>query len=223
VPYYPPRPSTISLPLSHTNPAQLTNVGINTHTQLDTAVSDLNSHLIDFANPHLVTAAQAGADPAGTSAAGIAAHVALADPHIQYGPIPSQRSLFSVYQSVSQAIPAGVSTVLTFTTKLFDVLNEVSAAGIFTCTYAGYYIFSGSVQGTQAAICIRLSTIYVNGIATNRLGADNGSTGATALTGTTKPILLNIGDIVDVRYVTVIADNTNATQVITYFGGYRLL
>lgn len=42
------------------------------------------NHIASTANPHATTAAQVGADPTGTSAAGIAAHVALSDPHNQY-------------------------------------------------------------------------------------------------------------------------------------------
>lgn len=42
------------------------------------------AHASDTSNPHSVTAAQAGADPAGTASSGDAAHVAAGDPHTQY-------------------------------------------------------------------------------------------------------------------------------------------
>lgn len=41
--------------------------------------STLDAHLVDFDNPHQVTAAQVGADPAGTAAAVVAAHEAAFD------------------------------------------------------------------------------------------------------------------------------------------------
>ena len=41
-------------------------------------------HVANVANPHSVTAAQVGADAAGTAAAAVVAHVALGDPHAQY-------------------------------------------------------------------------------------------------------------------------------------------
>lgn len=46
--------------------------------------ADLSSHIADTGNPHSVTAAQAGADPAGTAAAAIATHEAAVDPHPGY-------------------------------------------------------------------------------------------------------------------------------------------
>ena len=46
--------------------------------------AELDAHAINASNPHAVTAAQAGADPAGTAAAAVAAHTADTDPHPQY-------------------------------------------------------------------------------------------------------------------------------------------
>lgn len=55
----------------------LSGAGTNTHAQID-------SHIANTSNPHNTTAVQVGADPVGTAAAEVAAHVALADPHTQY-------------------------------------------------------------------------------------------------------------------------------------------
>lgn len=75
--YYPPSGGSVTLPLDHTNPAEIISVGINTHAQID-------SHIANTSNPHATTAAQVGADPAGTAVAVVALHVAAADPHPQY-------------------------------------------------------------------------------------------------------------------------------------------
>jgi hypothetical protein len=50
-------------------------------TGLPAAVSALAAHLGDTANPHATTAAQAGADPAGTAASSVSTHNALATAH----------------------------------------------------------------------------------------------------------------------------------------------
>jgi hypothetical protein len=55
----------------------LSGAGSNTHAQID-------SHIGNTANPHNTTAAQVGADPAGTATAAVAAHVVAADPHPNY-------------------------------------------------------------------------------------------------------------------------------------------
>ena len=55
----------------------LEGAGAYSHAQID-------EHIDDMANPHGVTAVQTGADPAGTADAAVAAHVAEADPHVQY-------------------------------------------------------------------------------------------------------------------------------------------
>jgi hypothetical protein len=52
--------------------------------EVDAAEASIAAHIADTANPHATTAVQVGADPAGTAAAAVAAHVALADPHTQY-------------------------------------------------------------------------------------------------------------------------------------------
>lgn len=51
----------------------------------DTVDEVIGSHVANHNNPHSVTAAQVGADPAGTSSAAVAAHNASAAPHANMG------------------------------------------------------------------------------------------------------------------------------------------
>ena len=46
--------------------------------------AELDAHANSTSNPHATTAAQVGADPAGTAAAAVSAHAAAGDPHPQY-------------------------------------------------------------------------------------------------------------------------------------------
>ena len=50
----------------------------------DDAQSAWDAHTASTSNPHATTAAQVGADPAGTAAAAVAAHAAALDPHPTY-------------------------------------------------------------------------------------------------------------------------------------------
>jgi hypothetical protein len=59
-------------------------VGADVAGAAATVQGNLNSHTGNTSNPHDTTAAQVGADPTGTAAAAIVAHVGLADPHTQY-------------------------------------------------------------------------------------------------------------------------------------------
>ena len=57
------------------------------HPQYDTsaeAQAKVDAHANRSDNPHSTTAIQVGADPAGTAAAAVAAHVSALDPHTQY-------------------------------------------------------------------------------------------------------------------------------------------
>lgn len=62
---------------SDINHQNLNGAGVNTHAQIDT-------HIGSNANPHGVTPAQIGADPAGTAASEVSTHEGEADPHPQY-------------------------------------------------------------------------------------------------------------------------------------------
>ena len=61
-----------------------TDVGADPAGSASTVQGNLNSHTGNTSNPHSTTAAQVGADAAGTAAAAIVTHVGLPDPHTQY-------------------------------------------------------------------------------------------------------------------------------------------
>ena len=102
---------------SNINHLNLSNVGTNTHDQID-------AHIVDTSNPHSVTAVQAGADPVGTAAAQVTAHEAAADPHPQYT-TPAEASAAAPIQSLN-----GETGVLTDYVKT-DVANSFTAAQSF--------------------------------------------------------------------------------------------
>lgn len=87
-----------------TDHGALTGLADDDHTQyLNTA-----RHSAITGNPHGTTAAQVGADAAGTAAAGDAAHVAASDPHIQYQR-ESEKAAANGYASLnaSALVPIG--------------------------------------------------------------------------------------------------------------------
>lgn len=77
--------------LDHT---QFQNIGTNTHAQID-------NHIASQANPHAVTAAQVGADPAGTAASEVGSHVSDADPHPQYTTVPEAQALVNAHAGLT--------------------------------------------------------------------------------------------------------------------------
>lgn len=76
----------------------------------------LDSHVANMSNPHGTTAAQVGADPAGTASASMAAHLAASDPHPQYL-TPAEGN--AAYDALGAA--AGVQSNLT--THVNDLAN----------------------------------------------------------------------------------------------------
>lgn len=68
---------TFSVDESELDHELLQNIGTNSHDEID-------QHIAASDNPHSVTAAQVGADPVGTGASEVAAHVGVMDPHTQY-------------------------------------------------------------------------------------------------------------------------------------------
>lgn len=137
--------------------------------------------------------------------------------------IAGTTSNFMVYQSVAQAIPAGVITFMTFTTKVFDDTTEyLTGTSQFVAANAGTYVFVTGVTGTQATATYRQVGLYVNGAQRTVMQERSPSIGGVALCGTSGPTKLAAGDAVRISYFSTLADNTLAGQAITYFGGWRI-
>lgn len=89
--------------------------------------ANIQSHIASTANPHGVTAAQAGADPAGTASAAIAAHVAAADPHPTYT-TAAEAAAAAPVQSVAGKTGA-VALAIADTSGLQTALDGKAATG----------------------------------------------------------------------------------------------
>ncbi len=80
--------------------------------------TELDAHAGRTDNPHGVTAAQTGADPAGTAAAAVAAHEGAGDPHPQY----------ETDTEVQAKVDAAVALLIDSSPAALDTLNELAAA-----------------------------------------------------------------------------------------------
>ncbi len=97
------------------------------------------SHLGSTANPHSVTAAQAGADPTGTAAAAVVAHTGATDPH-------GDRSFATSAVSTHAALTTGAHGISTFGATLVDDADAATAR-----TTLGLGTASTSASGDFAA------------------------------------------------------------------------
>lgn len=105
-------PSAIDITKPEAGSATTASVRANeaaTQTQLQNAKNDIEAlepHPGRTDNPHGVTAAQAGADPAGTAAAAVSAHEAAGDPHSQYLTQAEGDSLYDATGTATAAVAA---------------------------------------------------------------------------------------------------------------------
>lgn len=88
-------------------------------------------------NPHGVTAAQVGADPAGAATTAIAAHVALADPHTQYVETVDFNTLLAAYLDRHSAV--NTTPAENDTTTFANFINAS-----FTLAHAATYIVTAT-------------------------------------------------------------------------------
>ena len=137
--------------------------------------------------------------------------------------VPGSISNFMVYQSVAQAVTATTQTPITFTSEVFDDNSEYSVVtSTFSPIFAGTYVFSAGIFGSQAAATRRQLSLYVNGVVRAIMQDSTGNTGACCLAGCSAPVNLSAGDLVIISYYSGIAENTAASPTGTYFGGWRI-
>jgi hypothetical protein len=150
------------------------------------------------------------------------------------------KPIFSAYQTVSQVLGAGVWTKIVCDVEAIDNTYSYESgtgpnAGIYTITQTGYYIFTGSAwphtyqqsdngagifidTGSGAAL---FHTLWWNAPGT---GPSTQAYSQSMFSGTTPPILLAAGTLVEYRLYCQVANTTaGATgRPYCYFGGHML-
>jgi hypothetical protein len=96
--------------------------------------SDVDAHEANTSNPHSTSAAQVGADPTGTAAAAIAAHVAAPDPHTQYTTVAEAAVAAAIVDTATYASPSLISTAITAPTNQRSRLFVKSTGGAVVVT-----------------------------------------------------------------------------------------
>jgi len=132
---------------------------ISSHTgsEIDAGISrvktggDVDAHITRTDNPHGVTAAQSGADPAGTASSQVSAHEAAADPHPGY----------VLESNLGTASTADVTTSATDTTagRLLKVgdfgvgsaaVTLLSGTDFNTMVVGGDYVITAGINGPSS-------------------------------------------------------------------------
>lgn len=109
----------------------------------------MSSHLTSASNPHGVTAAQSGAEPAGAVAAAVSAHVANANPHSQYQST-SGKDATGGYPGLTLYKINFKNAANTFTSFL---ANAATASRTYTFKDAdGTVAFTSDITGTNSGI-----------------------------------------------------------------------
>lgn len=125
--------------------------------------SELDAHTTNNGNPHSTTAAQVGADPAGTASAAVAAHVAALDPHPQY------TTAAQIHAATAKTTPADadelgyLNSAEGFGLVKMTWANFKAAISAFVATGTGAWVsFTGStgaiLAGSNIASVVRNST-----------------------------------------------------------------
>lgn len=150
-----PGPAGADAPSDHT---LLTNIGTNTHAQIDTAISNSVSHIANTSNPHGVTKAQVGLSnvPNTDFTAAVAANTAARHTH-------ANKTLLDTYSQTEVNLADAIakkhthanSAVLDATTASFTTADETKldgiAAGAQVNTVTSVNTRTGAVTGLAEA------------------------------------------------------------------------
>ena len=170
----------------------LSGAGTNTHAQIDT-------HIADAANPHAVTAVQAGAEPSGT----VSTHNADAAAHAGLVKTDGTRAFTGEVSGVTPTTSAALATKGYVDGAGFELLANKNAASGYAGLTAGKLAGAQQVYGTGANTACegddaRLSDARApNGSATGDLGGSYPSPTVSAITTTTGPTSLVVGAVAD--------------------------
>lgn len=134
---------------------QLNGAGTNTHAQID-------SHITSTSNPHATSAAQVGADPAGTAAAAVSAHESALDPHLQYTTV-SEAAAAAPVQSVFGRVGAVVAAANDY------AASQISGLAAFILAQ----VLTGFAVGANAAIAATDSILQAFGKIQSQINAIN--------------------------------------------------
>lgn len=190
--------------------AVLTGLSLATNaaiTATDTVLSafgkiqkQISDHFANTSNPHNTTAAQVGADPAGTAAAGDAAHVAAADPHPQY---LTQTEGDARYVQPAQLPPSPVSQYLSAFLAATQANTTVTPATLtghsFTlppgkvATVMGVLAATAAATGTGIAYGVQVvHGAGANGNVVGAIFAEANNSSASAATATSDGDAVNV-------------------------------
>lgn len=174
-------------PLPHQN---LPGAGTNDHAAID-------SHIADLTNPHATTAAQVGADPAGTAAAAVIVHEAAGDPHPGYQ-LESEKGVANGYAELDGTGKVPASQLPPFTGLSFQGFWDANtntpplASGVGTEGH--FYIVS--VAGTTNLDGITDWAVGDWAVFYNSAWRKLDNTDAvTSVNGQTGVVVLNAGDV----------------------------
>ena len=123
--------------------------------------------------------------------------------------------VFSAYQSSAQTLATATYTKITVDTEEYDTNNNF-ATSRFTCTVAGYYLFTAgiAVGTTRTEI---LPVLYKNGSAYRNFGEDTTASGSAS---GSMLIKLDATDYVEFYAYFALGQVTNAGSRFTYFQGH---
>ena len=123
--------------------------------------------------------------------------------------------VFSAYQSSAQTVATATYTKITVDTEEYDTNNNF-ATSRFTCTVAGYYLFTAgiAVGTTRTEI---LPVLYKNGSAYRNFGEDTTASGSAS---GSMLIKLDATDYVEFYAYFALGQVTNAGSRFTYFQGH---
>lgn len=187
----------------------LLGVGTNTHVQIDT-------HLVNTSNPHLVTATQAGADPAGTALAAVASHESAGDPHPQYLTLADGNVAYAL---ISQGVTNGNS-------HNHDggdgaQINHTSLGNVGTTTHTQIDTFIGTKAAASGLASLDTTSRVVQ--AANTVFDGTAARSASPTAGANIVPVAGAGGTIAVGFIPIVPISSGGTGQVTKTSGFDAL